>query len=143
MKKAPQKTSGRIVKKRTANNFNRDHGKYVFNDNKESYGKGPLVHAIMKDFCKKYPWITYDALKKTFPGKLRNQYGIFTDVKIAQKVTDTYKGIPKYFVKPADQIKLVDRTIVVCNQFSLTTIQPFLKHVKTLGYKVKRLPDKK
>lgn len=110
----------------------RDNSKYKFNN--EEYGKGPLVRAVVAKFVEDNPSINYDGLKKVFPDDLLKRFGIFQDEKTAKEIGGRGE---RYFFKPERTIKLVDRTIVVCNQFTFDNIQPFLKVARNIGYKIK------
>jgi hypothetical protein len=112
--------------------FVRDNSKFKFNN--EMYGKGPLVRAVIAQYAIEHPSITYKQLKEIFPDTLLKRFGIFQDELKAREISDKYD---RYFFKPEQIIKLKDRKIVVCNQFTFTNIQPFLKVVKSLGYKIK------
>jgi hypothetical protein len=110
----------------------RDNSKYKFNN--EEYGKGPLVRAVVAKYVEDNPSVTHDDLKKIFPDELLKRFGIFQDEKTAKEIGGRGE---RYFFKPERTIKLVDRTVVVCNQFTFENIQPFLKVAKNLGYKIK------
>lgn len=117
------------VKPKTAS---RDSSKYKFEG--EEYGKGPLVRAVVSKYVDDNPKTTYKQLKEVFPDELLKRFGIFQDEKTAKAIAPKGK---RYFEKPEQLIKLKDRSIVVCNQFTLVNIQPFLKVAKVLGYKIK------
>lgn len=110
----------------------RDNSKFKFNG--EEYGKGPLVHAVVSQYVSDNKNTTYKKLKEVFPDELLKRFGIFQDEVTAKQIAP--KG-GRYFSKPEQLIKLKDRSVIVCNQFTLANIQPFLKVAKTLGYKVK------
>ncbi|HEY1053993.1 MAG TPA: hypothetical protein VGE24_02630 [Emticicia sp.] len=110
----------------------RDNSKFKFNG--ELYGKGPLVHAVVSQYVADNKGTTYKKLKEVFPDDLLKRFGIFQDEATAHQIAP--KG-GRYFSKPDQVIKLKDRSVIVCNQFTLANIQPFLKVVRTLGYKVK------
>ena len=110
----------------------RDSSKYKFEG--EEYGKGPVVRAVVSKYVEDNPKTTYKQLKEVFPDELLKRFGIFQDEKTAKEIAPKGK---RYFEKPEQMIKLKDRSIVVCNQFTLDNIQPFLKVAKTLGYKIK------
>lgn len=110
----------------------RDNSKYKFNG--ELYGKGPLVHAIVTQYVVDNPSTTYKKLKEVFPDDLLKRFGIFQDEETAKKIAP--KG-NRYFTKEEKVIKLKDKKIVVCNQFTLANIQPFLKVAKMIGYKIR------
>jgi len=110
----------------------RDSSKYKFNG--QEYGKGPLVRAVVSQYVADNPKTSYEKLKEVFPDTLLKRFGIFQDVNEAKTIGG--KGI-RYFMKPDQVIKLADREVVVCNQFTLDNIQSFLKVAKGLGYKIK------
>lgn len=110
----------------------RDNSKFKFNG--ELYGKGPLVHAVVSQYVADNKGTTYKKLKEVFPDELLKRFGIFQDEDTAIQIAP--KG-GRYFSKPEQIIKLKDRSVIVCNQFTLANIQPFLKVAKALGYKVK------
>jgi len=110
----------------------RDNSKFKFNG--EPYGKGPLVHAVVSQYVTDNKGTTYKKLKEVFPDELLKRFGIFQDEDTAHQIAP--KG-GRYFSKPEQVIKLKDKSVVVCNQFTLANIQPFLKVAKALGYKIK------
>ena len=110
----------------------RDNSKFKFNG--ELYGKGPLVHAVVSQYVADNKGTTYKKLKEVFPDELLKRFGIFQDEDTAHRIAP--KG-GRYFSKPEQVIKLKDRSVIVCNQFTLANIQAFLKAAKTLGYKIK------
>lgn len=110
----------------------RDNSKLKFNG--ELYGKGPLVRAVVAQYVVDNPGTTYKKLKEVFPDELLKRFGIFQDEETAKTIAN--KG-NRYFTKDEQIIKLKDKKVVVCNQFTLSNIQPFLKVAKSLGYKIK------
>ena len=98
------------------------------------YGKGPLVRAVIAQFVVDNPGTTYKKLKEAFPDELLKRFGIFQDVDTANSIDTAGK---RYFFKEGHIIKLKDKKIVVCNQFTLANIQPFLAKAKEFGYKIK------
>ena len=110
----------------------RDNSKFTFNG--EAYGKGPLVRAVVSQYVKDNPAVTYEKLKEAFPDTLLKRFGIFQDEKSAR---DIAKKGERYFFKEEHVIKLADARIVVCNQFTSDNIQPFLKVAEKLGYDIK------
>ena len=118
-----------VTKKKSAG---RDNSKFTFNG--EASGKGPLVRAVVAQYVKDNPTVTYNELKKVFPDTLLKRFGIFQDEKTAHEIAG--KG-NRYFFKDEHVIKLTDKNIVVCNQFTFENIQPFLKVARELGYEIK------
>lgn len=110
----------------------RDNSKYKFNN--QEYGKGPLVRAVVAKYVEDNSPVTFKKLKEVFPDTLLKRFGIFQDIEMAKEIGG--KG-NRYFTKPEQTIKLKDKSVVVCNQFTFANIQPFLKAVKSVGYKIK------
>lgn len=110
----------------------RDNSKFKFNG--QFYGKGPLVHAVVSQYVADNKGTTYKKLKEVFPDELLKRFGIFQDEEAAKQIAP--KG-GRFFSKPEQIIKLKDRSVIVCNQFTLANIQPFLQVAKSLGYKIK------
>lgn len=108
-----------------------DVSQYTFNG--RSYGKGPVVRAVVAQYVADHPEITYKELKEVFPDDLLKRFGIFQDQKKAKEIANNGN---RYFTKPEQIIKLKDREVVVCSQFTLENLQPFLKVAKSLGYEI-------
>lgn len=110
----------------------RNNDKYQFNGN--SYGKGPLVREVVRQYVADHPKTTFKKLKEVFPDELLHRFGIFQEVDHAR----TFGARDRYFFKEEHQIKLGDKkVVVVCNQFTTANIQPFLKAAKALSFKIK------
>jgi hypothetical protein len=106
----------------------------AFEFNGESYGKGPLVLAVVRFHAEKNKGITHEQMKAAFPDTLLRGYGIFTTRAKADELCKTRK---RYFVKEDQLVKLSDETIAVCNQFTGDNIGAFLNQAKLLGYTIK------
>ncbi len=119
-------------KKVTAKSSTRDNSKFKFNG--EEYGKGPLVRAVVAKYVEENPGTTYKKLKEAFPDDLLKRFGIFQDEATAREISGKRD---RYFLKEAQVIKLKDKKVAVSNQFTAANIQPFLKVVKALGFKIK------
>lgn len=110
----------------------RNNDKYQYNGN--SYGKGPLVREVVRQYVADNPKTTYKKLKEVFPDELLHRFGIFQEIDHAR----TFGARDRFFFKEEHQIKLGDKkVVVVCNQFTTANIQPFLKAAKALGFKIK------
>lgn len=111
----------------------RNNDKYQFNGN--SYGKGPLVREVVRQYVAGHPKTTLKQLKEVFPDELLHRFGIFQEIEKARELSGARE---RFFFKDEHQIKLGDRkTIVACNQFTSANIQPFLRAAKALGFKIK------
>ena len=59
---------------------------------------------------------------------------MFQDEDTARSLSGTRD---RYFFKPEQLIKLKDKTIAICNQWTADNIRPFLQAAKKAGYKIK------
>lgn len=109
----------------------RDRTGYTFNG--ESYGKGPLVLAVIRKYVLDNPKTNYDSLKKAFPDDLLKGYGIF---QTYEKAMDISKVRKRFFLNDNQLVRLRDKNIAICNQFSTDNILPFLAHAKKMGFKI-------
>ncbi len=107
----------------------RDNSKYKFDG--QEYGKGPVVRAVVAKHVANHPGITLEQLKAVFPDTLLKRFGIFQTPEQAKIIAN--KG-NRYFTKDEQIIELADAKVVVCNQFTLENLQPFLKAARELGY---------
>jgi len=112
-----------------------DRDRSGFNFKGESYGKGPLVLAIIRDHVQANPKITYELLKKAFPDDLLKGYGIFQSYDKAMEISKVRR---RFFLNDNQLVRLNGpiKQIAICNQFSTDNIVPFLNHAKKLGYKI-------
>lgn len=88
---------------------------------------------MVRKYFEKKSQITLKKLREVFPDKFLKRFGIFQDVEIDKEIG--VKG-NRYFSKPEHTNKLKDKSIVVCNQFTIANIQPFLKLAKSFDYKI-------
>lgn len=107
----------------------RDNSKYEFDG--KMYGKGPLVHAVIKKYVADNPAVTYEQLKEIFPDTLMKRFGVFAKETEAR----SYSGkVNRYFLKEEQLIKLSDETIAVCNQWTAALINPFIDVCKNIDF---------
>ena len=124
---APE-TEGKLKAKKGRNN-----DKYSFNGN--TYGKGPLVREVVREYVAGHPKVTLKQLTEIFEPSLLKRFGIFAEESAARELSGARD---RYFFKEEHQIKLGDKkVIVVCNQFTAANIVPFLAAAKKLGFKIK------
>jgi hypothetical protein len=97
------------------------------------YGKGKLVHAIIKFHVEKNPKITVQQLKAVFPDHLLKGYGLIRPLAEALEISKQHK---RFFLKEEHLIKCSGGVVAVCNQFSCENIKPFFEHAKKLGYEI-------
>ena len=107
----------------------RDTSKYTFNG--ESFAKGKLVHAVVKDYVSKNPNTTFDELKKAFPnewqagGAKSGNRAVFVRLVDAEKLLED-KGHSRHFFKEGETIQLSDEVIAVSNQWGIGNIGDFV-----------------
>ena len=116
----------------TKSTTSRDNTKYVFE--KETYGKGKLVVACLKKIIELNPSTTFAHLKELFPDTLMKRFGVFEEIKKAKEISGTRD---RYFFKEEDVIKLADKKVVICSQWTAGLIAEFIKTAKTNGFKIK------
>jgi hypothetical protein len=110
----------------TAASTGRDRSKISFNG--EKYGKGRVVLAIIEQYVKDHPGVTYAKLKEVFPDTLHS-LGVVRPVSSARRVSSDHK---RFFTDHA--LKLKDKAVAVCADFGKSNIGKFLKHAAGLGY---------
>lgn len=125
------RVSEKKVPKQARPKGDRDRKTYTFEG--EEYGKGKLVHAIIKKHASKNPKITVPQLKAAFPDHLLKGYGLVRILKEAQEIS---KKHTRFFLREDQLIKCTDGVVAVCNQFSADNIKPFFEHATKLGYKI-------
>lgn len=109
----------------------RDTTKYSFNNN--SYGKSKVVLAVIKDYVKCNPEVTYDAMLTAFPKQLQGSTGVFNELKATEEKFK--KSVHKlHFMQ--DIINLKDCDIVVSTEWGISNINNFLKEVERFGYSI-------
>ena len=107
----------------------KDTSKYTFNG--KAYGKGRLVHAVVKDYVSKNPDTTFDALKKAFPdewqagGSKSDKRAVFRRLSHAQEIHEE-TGYIRHYIKEGETIQLSDEVIAVSNQWGIGNIGDFV-----------------
>lgn len=122
------------AERRTARKSSKDYTKYMFQG--KQYNKRRLVLAVIRQYVKENPTITYQQLQQIFPKNLGRTYEV---VEIAQKAKAIFKrgGRKRHFINQEDLLSLVDgKEIAVCNQWSKKKITKFLKKAEELGFEI-------
>ena len=101
----------------------------------EQYTKGGLVHAVVSEFVSKHKNIGIAKLKESFPDELIQRFGVFQEIVKAKHFASG--GRDRYFMQDEKIIKLKDKKIAVCNQWTSENIKPFLSAAKKLGFVIK------
>lgn len=116
----------------TTKSKGRDNSTFTYAS--EKFKKGPLVRRIISDYVAANKGITYKKLKEAFPDELLKRFGVLQDEETARQLSGARD---RYAFQPENTIKVKDKNIVICNQWTLANIQPFLKTARALGFKIK------
>ena len=112
---------------------NKDYTQYIFNGN--TYGKGRLVLAVIKEHINRNPDITFSQLASVFPNSLQGKE-TFTDYNSAEN-TYNNTGRKRHFIQPNELITLKDNsTIAVSREWGASNIERFIKHAISLGHNI-------
>ncbi len=113
----------------------RDNTKYAFNG-QNKLSKGRLVHSVIKKYTESNPKSSLTKIEEVFDSqKIQPRFGVIAEHSAAKKMTKN--NVDRYFLKPEDILKVGDKKIAVCNQWSADTLKPFLKIAASLGMKIK------
>jgi hypothetical protein len=115
----------------------RDRTKYLFNG--KSYGKGRLVLAVISEFVRQRPSMSYSDLDKAFPKSLRSPHGPFVPLPEAIKIFEE-EGRKRNFINPGEPIDLTDGTVAVSNQWGIKRMPAFLENAERLGIEITEAP---
>lgn len=120
----------------------KDRSKYLVGNSRVEYGKGRMVHEVIRRYVEDHPTVTYHELLEIFPngwrGNLKN--GCF--VKKLQALRQKEEsGYVRHFLKDDDIISLADAEIAVSTQWGAGNINLFIDGVnasKRIGIKIKK-----
>ncbi len=115
------------------NDGKRDIRKFRFKG--EHHTKGGLVHAVISEFVSKRKNISLAKLKESFPDELLQRFGVVQEIAKAKQFASG--GRDRYFMQDERVIKLKDKKIVVCNQWTSENIKPFLTAARKLGFDIR------
>ena len=112
----------------------RDLTKYRFNGT--LYGKGRLVHAVVKAFLQDKPKTTFEDLKIAFPDSCQGSWGVIALQEKGQEVFDR-SGHYRYFIDESDELTTGDqKRIVGCNEWGVGNIGRFIERAQDLGFQI-------
>jgi len=112
---------------------NKDYTQYTFNGN--TYGKGRLVLAVIKEHVQNNPDITFSKLEADFPHSLQGA-NTFSDYDKAMEIIN-HTNKKRHFIEPDELITLKDDSkIAVSREWGAGNIGRFIERAKTLGYKI-------
>ena len=112
-------------------NSTRDYSRYLYNG--QTYGKNRLVLAVIKDFVRKNPALSYNQLKEKFPDKLQGSE-TFTTEKNAKQKKDR-----RNFIKPNELVVLTDEVIAVSTEWGLFNITHFISHCIEMDIEIRKV----
>lgn len=115
------------------NEGKRDMRKFKFKG--EHHTKGGLVHAVITEFVSKRKNISLSKLKEFFPDELLQRFGVVQEIAKAKQFASG--GRDRYFLQEERIIKLKDKKIAVCNQWTSENIKPFLTAARKLGFDIR------
>lgn len=107
---------------------NRDNTQYLFNG--KTFGKGPLVLAVIKDYVRKNPDISYAGVDKAFDKAWNKKTCIIHTKDIKDKT--------RYF---PETISIEGEDVSVSNQWKIDNISPFIAAAEKLGYRITALQN--
>ena len=113
----------------------RDMTKYLFEG--KLYGKSRLVLAVVRKYVETHPNIKVRDLEITFDKSLQGSLGVVRELEeVKMNVSDYSK---RFFIKPQEEIRLIDGTCVVCTQWGIGNIDWIVDYaVEDLGYEIRK-----
>lgn len=117
----------------------KDDSRYEFEKNE--YGKGQLVLAVVKQYVIDNPMVTCTDLQVAFPKNLQGSKGVLS---LATDVKDTDKGIggkKRYFTRANEIVVLASgEQVLVCREWGISNIDKFIQHaINNLHYSIKKV----
>ena len=112
---------------------NRDIKKYDFN--KQAYGKGRLVLAVVKEYISNNPHTSFNELLEIFPKNIQGSTGVFSRQDDAQDIYER-TGHKRHFVKPDELIQLSDCVIAVSAEWGRSNINNLIQQAQSIGYTI-------
>jgi hypothetical protein len=109
----------------------KDYSNYSYNG--QTYGKNRLVLAVITDFVKKNPTLTYSQLKEKFPDKLQGSETLTTEKNAKQKKSR------RNFIKPNEVIVLTDEVIAVSTEWGIFNITRFISHCLEMNIEIRKI----
>lgn len=116
----------------------KDYTKYIFKG--QNFGKGRLVLAVVTDYVRTNPSISFSELKKIFPDEIQydsfmnQKYGVIqTEALVIEKNWDKH-----FFTNNSERINLQDTTIVVSREWGANNISQFLRAAENSGIQIRK-----
>jgi hypothetical protein len=112
--------------------LSKDFSKFIFHG--LEFNKGKLVNAVIRYYIENNPMTSFAELKQKFPNSIQGSFGVF-DTK--DRANDIFqRGHKRHYIKPEEEIKLIDETICTCTQWNTENIKTFINHANILGIKI-------
>ena len=122
------------INNRASEEDTKNRDQYFYNE--ETYLKGRLVLAVIKNHAKENPDLTVDDLAEVFPQHLNGSFPVICSLSTA---AEKY-GNKRHYIK--EPIQLIDAVVVVTNQWGIANIDGFLGRADELGITIEALPSK-
>jgi len=111
----------------------KDTTKYKFNN--QLYGKGRLALAIVTEFVKQNPQVSFSELKNVFPKDVQGSAGVFDKIEDAQEIVNK-SGRKRHYLNPGEPLKLADCTIAVSSQWGILNIDNIIAVANSLDFDI-------
>jgi len=113
----------------------KSYSKYEFEG--QMLGKGRLVLAVIKSYCKKHPDVTFRELIEAFPNHLQGSIGVVAPISKAIEIVErSPRKQRRHFIKPSEIIKISDGDVAVCTEWGSGNIDNFVDHAEMLGFRI-------
>jgi hypothetical protein len=114
--------------------LSKDYSRFIFNH--KEYNKGRLVNAVIKHYVENNPDITFAQLKAKFPNRIqKSNFGVFDTLENAINVFQR-TGHKRFYIKPEEEIQLIDEVIATCTEWNPWNIKDFLNQANQLGLQI-------
>ena len=112
----------------------KDFTRYSFNG--ESYGKGKLVLAVVKEYVNTHENLTFKQLSKTFPKSLQGSIGVVNKLEDVNKKY-AEKSSNRHYTREEQILKLADSSVVVCTEWGAgLNFENFLVLAEKMGISI-------
>ncbi len=117
----------------------RDTTKYLYGG--KTYGKGRLVLAVVTDYVKSNPHISFDQLSNIFPRKLQGSSGVLDSLVNAKSIFER-TGHKRHFLKAIEVLSIDECPIAVCTEWGAPNINRFISHALSMGIQIEEVRHK-
>ncbi len=122
---------GKVSKEKAST---KDYTQYNFEGG--TYWKNRLVLAVVSAYVRDHSEVTIDILRNQFPDELQGSYGVIQE---EESIKSDLNKSQRFFIKDNEILVLqkVQKKVVVCSQWGIDNIRPFIDRAKTLGFDIK------